>query len=145
MGFVLRRNTLESLFIALARLGRVVFEEFFRHKGCGRLKLTSDRFQNLQNCWHIVDQGNIERFDFRPEWKAAIGNNQRIGMAYSGQERKQIRVEDLAGKHRYGYAETENNCKTPDIQAINGPVQLPKNWYSHPWKWHGICGLSNRV
>jgi hypothetical protein len=51
------------------------------------------RLENLHYGRHIIDERNIHRLNFRPKWKAAIGNNQRVGVAHATDQRVDLRVQ----------------------------------------------------
>jgi hypothetical protein len=51
------------------------------------------RLENVRYGRHIIDERNIHRLDFRPKWKAAISNNQRVGVADATDQRVDLRVQ----------------------------------------------------
>ena len=97
--FEKRGNPLERGGKLLARGGRIIFEEFLCLESLRELMVCPHGGDELADRRQIINDGDINRFNHRPERKAAVGNDQRVGVAHPGQEREEMRIENAMVYH----------------------------------------------
>ena len=67
---------------------RIVLQEFARHEGLGRVEIRPDGGEDLQNGRDVVGERDVHRFDLRPERKAAVRDDERVGIANARKKRE---------------------------------------------------------
>lgn len=99
MRFEKSGNTLERAGKLLTRGGRIVFEKFLCLEGLRELMVCPHGGDELAHRRQIIDDGDVHRFNHRPERKAAVGNDERVSVAHPGQEREEMRIENAMIYH----------------------------------------------
>ena len=86
MGFALKGNAAQGG--GEGGLGGlvVVLEKFPRHPRPAHDEIGAEGRQHLQDRGNAVHERDIHRLDFRPEGKAAVGDDQRVGVAHPAEQ-----------------------------------------------------------
>jgi len=89
-----------------------MLKEFSGHVSLDSLKISADRGKHLKHGRDIVANRKVQRLDLRPEGESPVGDNQRVRMSNSRQERKQMRVKDFQIEHAELWAGQRRPGKT---------------------------------
>ena len=110
----------------------VCFNKLLSHPRLADHALAAHGGQHLQHRRHIVHQRNIHRLDLRPERKAAIRDDQRVGVPHPGEEIEDVGVQDSSlGAWRScsdepDLAQSENQSRTAnDTNHAKGQTIKP--------------------
>lgn len=76
-----------------------MFEKFPGHVNLHSLKISANRGKHLEHGRDIVANRKVQRLDVRPEGESPVGDNQRVRVPNSRQQRKQMGVKDFQIEH----------------------------------------------
>lgn len=79
--------TAQCQVILLAHSFTVGAVELVRHPGRTDLKIAAQRFDHLQHGRNVVAQRKVDGFDLRPERKAAVGDDECVGVTHARHQR----------------------------------------------------------
>jgi hypothetical protein len=93
------RHSFELSAKLLLNFGRVISSEFLGHPCLTDYEVRPNGPQYVEHRGNVIDEGNVDRLDLRPERKAAVGDYEGVRMPNASQQADQVGIQDAGFQH----------------------------------------------
>jgi len=77
----------------------VVVQKLLGGEDATDLEVGPERVEHLEHGGHVVDQGEVDGFNLRPEREAAVGDDEGVGVAHARQQAEDGGIENAGFEH----------------------------------------------